>query len=506
MNSLKRTLALIATLALASTALVGCGDSSSSSSSTADSSSSSDSSSAADDSSSAADDDSSAADDDSSAAEDGDSSSAEGGEVSLPTDGDTLTIMSWNTEFPDMVKNYYCKDKGWTDNGDGTFTKDGVTLNVVAHGVGGSEASQYYDNYFKSGEDIDLYCVEADWALNYLNDDELSAPLSDVGISESELSNQYQYTKDVGTSESGVLKGVSWQCAPGGFAYRTDLAKEYLGVETPEEMQEKVKDWDTFMATAEEVYNASGDKKTALTTSLGGVWQVFSSTKDSAWVVDNKLVIDDTVTNFVEMAHTMYEKGYVCPGITQWSSDGSWLAQGQTDSTMGYFVSTWGIGETILEAAAGGEGGATYGKWGLVVGPQDYYWGGTWLTVSPQCDNADIVADIIRYFTVDNESMEAYALASSDFVNNKEVMQGIVDGNKNSNANLGGQDQFAVFMEAADKIDLSGKLTKYDADIKNEFTTAYDAYNKGDYSSVDETIEAFKDAVAAKITDLTWDE
>jgi hypothetical protein len=173
---------------------------------------------------------------------------------------------------------------------------------------------------------------------------------------------------------------------------------------------------------------------------------------------------------------------------------------------MGYFVSTWGIGETILEAAAGGEGGATYGKWGLVVGPQDYYWGGTWLTVSPQCDNADIVADIIRYFTVDNESMEAYALASSDFVNNKEVMQGIVDGNKNSNANLGGQDQFAVFMEAADKIDLSGKLTKYDADIKNEFTTAYDAYNKGDYSSVDETIEAFKDAVAAKITDLTWDE
>ena len=68
-----------------------------------------------------------------------------------------------------MVKKYYCKDKGWTDNGDGTFSKDGVTLNVVAHGVGGGEASQYYDQYFDSGKDLDLYCAEADWALNYLS-------------------------------------------------------------------------------------------------------------------------------------------------------------------------------------------------------------------------------------------------------------------------------------------------------------------------------------------------
>lgn len=501
MNSLKRTLALIATLALASTALVGCGgNGTSSTSSVADSSSVAEDSSAAEGDSSAAEGDSSAAEGDSSTAE------AAGGEVKLPTDGDTLTIMSWNTEFGDMVKNYYCKDNGWTDNGDGTFTKDGVTLEVVAHGVGGGEASQYYDQYFDSGKDLDLYCVEADWALNYLGNDAKSAALSDVGITEAELADQYQYTKDIGTTEDGVLKGVSWQCAPGGFAYRTDLAEQYLGVKTPEEMQEKVKDWDTFMATAEEVYTASADKKTALTTSLDGVWQVFSANRDSAWVEDNKLVVNDEITNFVDMAHTMYEKGYVCPGITQWSSDGSWLAKGQTDETMGYFVSTWGIGETILESAAGGKGGATYGKWNLVTGPNDYYWGGTWLTVSPTCDNADIVADIIRYFTVNADTMKSYALASSDFVNNKTVMQGIVDSGENKNENLGGQDQFAVFMEAADKIDLAGKITKYDSDIKLAFQTAYDKYNTGDYTSVDETIEAFKDEVAAKITDLTWDE
>jgi alanyl-tRNA synthetase len=35
--------------------------------------------------------------------------------------------------------------------------------------------------------------------------------------------------------------------------YRADLAEQYLGVTTPEEFQEKVADWDTFMDTAAEL-------------------------------------------------------------------------------------------------------------------------------------------------------------------------------------------------------------------------------------------------------------
>ena len=81
--SIKKTLALVAALTLISTAFVGCGkDDDSSKSSTGSSSSKADSS----------------------------DTSSEGGdtaELSLPTDGDTLTVMSWNDEFPKMVANHY---------------------------------------------------------------------------------------------------------------------------------------------------------------------------------------------------------------------------------------------------------------------------------------------------------------------------------------------------------------------------------------------------------------
>ena len=406
----------------------------------------------------------------------------------LPSDGDKLTIVSWNTEFADMVKNYYCKDRGWTDDGNGNFTKDGVTLNVVSFSKSSAESLDNYYRYFISGNDIDIYCMSNEWICRFLNDN-YSVPLSDMGISESEFVNQYQYTKDIGTDETGVLRAVAPQCSVGGFAYRTDLAQEYLGVESPEQMQKKVKDWNTFLETAEEVYNASGDRKTALTTTFSGMWQAFSATRPTPWVMDNKVVIDDTITNFADMAHTMYEKGYVCPDIRQWTTD--WYSQGQTDNTMGYFISSWGI-KIILEKAAGGENGATYGKWGLVRGPQDYYSGSTWLAVAPKCDNADIAADIIRYFTADSESMKKFADNPEYIVNNKEVMQDIVASGTNINENLGGQNPYAVFMEAAENIHIAGNPTEYDTDIKSALQSALYNYNNGNYSSTDEAIEAFK--------------
>ena len=60
---------------------------------------------------------------------------------------------------------------------------------------------------------VDLFLVEADYALKYVNTD-LTMPVSDLGIEDSELSAQYNYTKDIVTDASGNLKGVSWQGCP----------------------------------------------------------------------------------------------------------------------------------------------------------------------------------------------------------------------------------------------------------------------------------------------------
>lgn len=510
--SIKKTLALVAALTLISTAFVGCGPDKDSSTSTADSSSSK-----AEGSSSET------------------SSGDETAEIKLPTDGKTFTVMSWNDEFPKMVANYYIPDKGGTveiksgegdenqlildENGEPKLDDDGnkqykdiviaslgeIDYKAQFFGVGGGDASKYYDTYFLSGEDVDLYCVEADFALTYL-DSSNAAPLTDVGLTKADFSKNYDYTLEIGTTADGTLKGVSFQAAPGGFVYRTDLAESYLDVKTPEEMQEKVKNWDAFEETAKTVYEASGNK-TALTSTLGGIWQVFSSARDTAWVTNDKLNVTDDVTNFLTFAKNFADKGYVTK-VNQWSD--SWFALGQTDDTMGYFVSTWGLKDTgtsngngFMTDAAGAKGGATYGKWAICEGPQPYFWGGTWLVVPPSCDNADLAKGVIEYFCKDDDTMRKYADATGDFVNNKDVMTKLVSEGTNSNGNLGGQDQFQVLNKVAEKITMNSSLiTEYDASVKASFQTVYGDYVDGNISSVEDAIEEFKKDVAKKNTNL----
>ena len=48
-------------------------------------------------------------------------------------------------------------------------------------------------------------------------------PVADLGITEDEVADQYQYTKDVMTDADGNLKGLSWQGCP----WDHDLQKRY---------------------------------------------------------------------------------------------------------------------------------------------------------------------------------------------------------------------------------------------------------------------------------------
>ena len=82
-------------------------------------------------------------------------------------------------------------------------------------------------------------------------DTDYTMPVADLGITDEDLKDQYQYTKDIVTDSNGVLKGVSWQGCPGVLFYNREAAKEVLGSDDPAEVQKYVSDWDTFNATAE---------------------------------------------------------------------------------------------------------------------------------------------------------------------------------------------------------------------------------------------------------------
>lgn len=269
-------------------------------------------------------------------------------------------------------------------------------------------------------------------------------------------------------------------------------------------MQAKVGDWDSFKAAAKTVSEQSGGK-TALADTLGGLWQVFAAGRTQPWVDSNDtLQIDDSCKEFADLAKELWDEGAVMQ-VDQWSPD--WLPAGQTDSVMGYFVSTWGFGDTILCGAAGGEGGATYGKWNVCVGPQEYFWGGTWMVVNPKTDNGEECQSFIKTFTVDDASIKEYALNKPEYCNNMTVMADIVANPDYKDTyvlnNLGGQNYFEVLDQSVKGVNLNGLITPYDATIKSKFLeTVKESYVKGG-KSWDETVEDFKDAVSVELEDVT---
>lgn len=440
--------------------------------------------------------DSSAADSsaaDSSAADD----SSNAGDSALSSE-ETLTILAWtgNSDIKNMVK-LFCQEKGYSED------------QIVIKGVGdnGEGARDQYAQYLSGDGDADLMCLEADWILQYINDDTLVAPLSDLGITEADYANAYDYTIQIGKDKNGVLKGASFQAAPGGFVYRTDLAEEYLGVKTPEEMQEKVKDWDTFMETAKTVYEAS-DNKTSLTATEGGLWQVYAANRTQPWVVDGKLVMD-TAEDFFDVAKTMADNHYLA-GVPQW--DPAWYQAGQDGTTMGYFFSTWCMtnsdgsqlwqAEGVTKDDDGNLSGPTFGKYNICQGPTGYFWGGTWLAASTKCDTKDLATEFVKFFTTDADTMQKYAEFTGDFTNNKVAMQTIIDAGTNKNDLLGGQDQFAVLADGANNIKMDGLITEYDSKIKSCLNTAVQDYIAGTYATKEEAVDAFKKSVVATFPDI----
>jgi len=472
MNTLKKTLALVATFAMAATALASCGDSGNNSSTNNSSSNS--------------------------------SSDSNSGDNSGSSDGENkFTIAAWNA---DDVPYLIAQWKGISFDTVADDLKNGKVegIDFINFGVGGGDAAEKYDQLFTAGSDLDVYFCEADWALKYINDDTKTMPLEDLGITDADLPNIYSYTDEIGKSTDGVRKGVSWQAAAGGFGYRADLAEEYLGVKSPEEMQEKIGDWDKFVAAAKEVSEKSNGA-TALADTLGGMWQAYACGRTTPWVVDNALQIDDFCKDFADTAKELWD----CGGITknsQWSDE--WTAGGTNGSCMGYFVSTWGFGGFFLNASGGaekeGEENNTYGKWAVCQGPQPFYWGGTWIVVNPATNNKDEAKEFILSAVSDEAQMSAYATAKPEYVNNTKVMDDLIASdtvfNETITKNLGGQNFYKALADNAKQINFNGLITPYDATIKTDFIDAVKTKYLEEGASWDDTVEEFRNKISEDVS------
>jgi hypothetical protein len=420
--------------------------------------------------------------------------------VATPEDtGSVLNIYCWNDEFArrmaDHLPGYEVADKEDATKG-GTYNGITVKFNVTP-----SDDNAYQNNLdatlpgnADASEDdkVDIFLIEADYALKYVDTD-LTMPVSELGISESELANQYQYTKDVMTASDGSLKGLSWQGCPGVLIYNREAAKDVFGSDDPDTVQAKVKDWATFTATAKEV----ADKGYKMTATVNDTYRVYSNNVSKPWVEDGTIQIDDNIMQWVDDSKAMVDAGETTTAEL-WSDD--WNKGFYPDGKVFcYFGPAWLINFCM---AADTEGSiANAGGWGACEGPQGFYWGGTWIAAATGTDNPATVAEIMRALTTDESIMTDIVKADSDFVNNKPAMEAAATNDEYAFDVLGGQNPLAMFAAGADKISLSN-ITEYDQGCTEEFQAAMKDYFDGN-ASKDEALDAFYTAITEKYPELT---
>lgn len=430
------------------------------------------------------------------ASEDGGATSEPVASDEVVEEGKVLNIYCWNEEFKSRVTDHY---PGYVEVDGTTGTIGDVT---VMWNITPSADNAYQNNLDETllgqadaaaDDKIDIFLVEADYAGKYVNTD-YSLALSELGITDADLANQYQYTQDVVTDTNGNLKGSSWQGCPGVLIYSRAVAEEVLGTQDPAEVQEYVKDWATFQETAATMKDAGY----YMTASVNDTYRVYSNNVTSKWVEDGVINIDENIMNWVADSKAMVDAGQTNT-YDLWSDD--WSKGFYPDGKVFcYFGPAWFVDFSMAADAEGSIANA--GQWGACSGPQGFFWGGTWMCPATGTDNPTLVKDLILTMTANDDVLKEIVVDDNDFTNSKPVMDAMAADTSYSSKVLGGQNPLGMYCAGVETIDLSN-LSDYDQGCNEEFQKAMKGYFEGTYATEDEAIAAFYAAVVEKYPALS---
>ena len=411
--------------------------------------------------------------------------------------GKVLNIYVWNEEFQARFKDYFEKA--------GLVPKD-VTVNWIVTPNQNNAYQNKLDEALlkqdkaKADDKIDIFLVEADYALKYVDTAYTLDVMKDVGLSKADVSQMYKYTKDIMTDKKGVLKGVSWQACPGGFIYRRSIAKALIGTDDPAKVQEALSSWDKFDAMAA----SAKAKGYFMLSGYDDDFRVFSDNAKSAWVdKKGKINIDPSLMKWIDQTKLYTDKGYNNKA-SLWSAE-SWGGAGKDGKVFGYFGPSWFIDFCLAPATLADSKGAkavgngSYGDWAFCKGPQGFSWGGTWICAAAGTDNVALVKSVMQKLTCDKATLVKIAEEKGDFTNNEAAM-GEIAKSSYKNDFLGGQNHVAYLLDSAKSIDRS-TMTPYDQGMNETIQGSFKEYFDGKVSK-DKALENFYTAIIEKYPNL----
>lgn len=333
-------------------------------------------------------------------------------------------------------------------------------------------------------EGPDVFYADVKTVKNYIESDAWETLTDDpynIDVSDSE-----DYTVKIASDSEGNVKALSYQATPGGFWYKRDLAKKYLGTDDPDEISEMLSTTEGMLDVAEKLKEGSNGE-THMFASYKDLWQFANyGMRSVAWVDGNKFQMDDYIPEFFDLAKTVRDNDYDAK-IDTWSE--AWYASCADDSVFGYAEPTWGLQYVIQTGAPDSEG-----NWGIASMPAAYFNGGSYLGVYQESQNKELAAEYVKFVCTNKDFLTQYANDKGDYTSLKSVNKEIADSGYEESW-CAGQNTFKFFSDQMDKIN-TDIVTKYDDTIGNLMLNNVDLYLNGQLDK-DAAIAQFKDDVAS---------
>lgn len=350
-----------------------------------------------------------------------------------------------------------------------------------------TELSTYDDSYTDAlnealaagGENApDIYLLDSNFVCDYTQGfvSSYAAAYSDLGIdveSEIDAADISQYTVDVGTRNGDVV-ALSYSDNTNVIIYNRTVANDVFGTDDPDQIEAILGggtgSWDSFWAAAEtcaqngvSIISGYNDIFTPYLQSCGG------------WIEDGSLNTDSGIYEFFDLAKDINDNN--------WSNEtGMWyeewyydMAEAGDRPVLCFIGPTW-----LIEYVMAENSGVEYGNWAVCQAPVGSFWGGTWVAANKDTDNADGVAQIIEWMTLDtSESGLQYLLANGLFsdsgIKSAVPSRTVMEASDGSMAYLGGQDPYPYILDTWDSID-GNSISEYDEDLNYYFTASVREY------------------------------
>lgn len=325
------------------------------------------------------------------------------------------------------------------------------------------------------------------------------------------------YVWEVGQSDDGVQRAISYQITPAGIYYRRDIAQTVFGTDDPEEIGKLFADYPTILKTAQTLKDAG--------------YRIFSSdaemnvfSGDSAWVIDGVLNVSQSRYDFMDLCVELYQKdltayanqwstpwyqamagqvpilsadiqNYEDDSVDVWDAEAFEEATKDMDKTevFAFGLPAWGV-LTLRDNVKD-----TSGSWGVCAGPAYGFDGGTYIGISSQSEKKEAAWEYVKFCTLNEETAEWWIeFSEGDTVSLKSALEKHKD---DANEVYGGQKLYAFWLQQAEGIDTS-KVTRYDTAIGDAWNNAMSAVKTGEKTK-EEAINEFYDKIESTYPDIT---